>query len=197
MATRLWATWAKEVALRLTLLLAGVLLLTDCVALPSPPPAMLLLVTPTANSALPPASSIPTRSSALSIGRPCTLLTPATAALVWPVSPGLVMPIASATDPAIHGTRWRMTAFCNEQGLLEPPVMGWENHVEFRTDSTLSDSGGCNPSNARYWASGGQMQLTEQSPTLRFCTNSRLMRQDNWRYRILAYGITDSELTIT
>ena len=73
---------------------------------------------------------------------------------------------------------WTLQSFVDSRGVLVPAIPGTPVTARFKTDGTISGSGGCNRYNSSYTTKDLAISISEPDMTEIYCDNSRVMQQE-------------------
>jgi heat shock protein HslJ len=73
---------------------------------------------------------------------------------------------------------WTLQSFVDSRGVLVPAIPGTPVTARFKTDGTISGSGGCNRYNSSYTTKDLAISISEPDMTEIYCDNSHLMQQE-------------------
>jgi len=73
---------------------------------------------------------------------------------------------------------WTLQSYVDSAGVLVPVIPGTAVTARFKTDGTMSGSGGCNTYNASYTTKDLAISIFQPEMTEIYCENSRVMQQE-------------------
>jgi heat shock protein HslJ len=74
---------------------------------------------------------------------------------------------------------WTLQSFVDSGGVLVPAIPGTSVTARFKTDGTMSGSGGCNRYNTSYTTKDLAISISQPDMTEIYCENSRVMQQES------------------
>jgi heat shock protein HslJ len=90
---------------------------------------------------------------------------------------GAVLATFAAQPQALAGTAWRATGINNGKGGVVSPVSGSMVTMRFEADGRVEGSAGCNRFNARYDATGPNLQIAAPATTRKMCEASLMVQE--------------------
>jgi heat shock protein HslJ len=95
--------------------------------------------------------------------------------IVWYNVPG----IRASSGMLLTQNTWTLQSYVDSGGVLVPAIPGIPVTARFRTDGTVSGSGGCNTYNASYTTKDLAISISKPVMTDISCENSHVMQQES------------------
>jgi heat shock protein HslJ len=87
--------------------------------------------------------------------------------------------IRESSGKLLTKSTWTLQSYVDTNGVLVPTINGTHVIAKFRTDGTMSGSGGCNKYNTSYTTNDLAISISQPDMTEIYCENSRVMQQES------------------